>query len=56
MTKVEPESDRLLQSTLWKTLPAVQQGHVYKASADWNTDNLLALEQLLDELPKWMNQ
>ncbi|WKL01903.1 ABC transporter substrate-binding protein [Paenibacillus amylolyticus] len=50
------ESDRLLQSTLWKTLPTVQQGHVYTASAEWNTDNLLALEQLLDELPKWMNQ
>lgn len=50
------ESERLLQSTLWKTLPAVQQGHVYTASAEWNTDNLLALEQLLDELPKWMNQ
>lgn len=51
----QTESDRLLQSTLWKSLPAVQQGRVYTASAEWNTDNLLALEQLLDELPKWMN-
>lgn len=52
----QTESDRLLQSTLWKSLPAVQQGRVYTASAEWNTDNLLALEQLLDELPKWMNR
>ncbi|WP_186323369.1 ABC transporter substrate-binding protein [Paenibacillus xylanexedens] len=50
------ESDDLQKSPLWKNLPAVKAGHVYTASADWNTDNLLALEQLLKELPKWMNR
>jgi iron complex transport system substrate-binding protein len=54
--KSQQEVDRLLKSQLWATLPAVQQGHVYTASADWNTDNLLALDQLLEELPKWMNR
>lgn len=52
----QAEIDRLLQSPLWATLPAVQQGHVYTAPADWNADDLLALGQLLDELPKWMNR
>lgn len=52
----QAEADRLLQSPLWATLPAVQQGRVYTASAEWNTDNLLALDQLLDELPKWMGR
>ncbi len=50
------ESDRLLQSPLWGTLPAVQKGNVYVASDEWNTDNLLALEQLLEELPQWMQR
>ncbi|MFB0828401.1 ABC transporter substrate-binding protein [Brevibacillus laterosporus] len=51
------ESDRLLQrSPLWGTLPAVQKGNVYVASAEWNTDNLLALEQLFKELPQWMQR
>lgn len=52
----QAESDRMMQSPLWQTLPAVQNGNVYTTSAEWNTDNLLALEQLLDELPKWMNR
>jgi iron complex transport system substrate-binding protein len=52
----QAESERLQQSPMWKTLPAVKAGHIYTASADWNTDNLLALEQLLEELPQWMNR
>lgn len=50
------EADRIMQSPLWGTLPAVQKGNVYVLSADWNTDGLLALEQLLEELPKWMKR
>lgn len=50
------ESGRLLQSPLWGTLPAVQKGNVYVASDEWNTDNLLALEQLFKELPQWMQK
>jgi len=50
------ESERVLQSPLWGTLPAVQKGNVYVASAEWNTDNLLALEQLYKNLPEWMHK
>ncbi|MEK5038316.1 ABC transporter substrate-binding protein [Sporosarcina sp. FSL K6-3457] len=52
----QTEADRMLQSPLWGTLPAVQKGNVYIESADWNTDGLLALEQLLEELPQWMQR
>lgn len=52
----QTEADRLLQSPVWGTLPAVQKGNVYIASAEWNTDNLLALEQLLEKLPQWMQR
>ncbi|MGX4585971.1 ABC transporter substrate-binding protein [Paenibacillus chitinolyticus] len=50
------ESDQLLKSSIWGTLPAVQKGHVYVVSAEWNTDGLLALEQLFKELPQWMQR
>lgn len=49
-------ADQLLQSPIWETLPAVQKGNVYVTSAEWNADNLLAMEQLLKELPQWMNK
>ncbi len=52
----QTEADRILQSSLWETLPVVQKGNVYIASADWNTDVLLSLEQLLEELPQWMQR
>ncbi len=52
----EAEADRLLQSPIWGTLPAVQKGNVYIVPNEWNTDNLLALEQLFDKLPQWMHQ
>ncbi|MFS0838819.1 ABC transporter substrate-binding protein [Paenibacillus sp. 1P03SA] len=50
------ESGQLLKSPVWKTLPAVQKGHVYVVSAEWNTDGLLALEQLFKQLPQWMKR
>lgn len=50
------EADLLLQSPIWGTLPAVQKGNVYTISNGWNTDNLLALEQLFEKLPQWMQQ
>jgi iron complex transport system substrate-binding protein len=52
----QTEANRMLESRLWGTLPAVQKGNVYTASADWNTDDLLALGQLLEELPQWMQR
>ncbi|MFO1446019.1 ABC transporter substrate-binding protein [Bacillus sp. Bva_UNVM-123] len=50
------EADRLLQSPVWGTLPAVQKGNVYVVPNEWNTDNLLALEQLFEKLPQWMHR
>ncbi len=50
------EVEKRVQTSLWNGLPAVREGKVYTASADWNTDTLLALDQLLNEIPKWMNK
>ncbi len=52
----EAEADRLLQSPVWGTLPAVKKGNVYVVPNEWNTDNLLALEQLYKKLPEWMHK
>lgn len=52
----ESEADRLLQSPIWGTLPAVQKGNVYVIANEWNTDELLALEQLYKKLPEWMHK
>ncbi|KPN95356.1 ABC transporter [Lysinibacillus sp. ZYM-1] len=52
----ESEADRLLQSPIWGTLPAVKKGNVYVVPNGWNTDNLLALEQLYKQLPEWMHK
>lgn len=52
----EEEADRLLQSPIWGTLPAVKKGNVYVVPNEWNTDNLLALEQLYKKLPEWMHK
>lgn len=52
----EAEADRLLQSPIWGTLPAVKKGKVYVVPNEWNTDNLLALEQLFQKLPAWMRK
>lgn len=49
------EISQLLDSATWETLPAVQEGKVYQASAEWNSDNLLTLTEVLTALPKWMN-
>ncbi len=50
------EADRLLQRPIWATLPAVQKGNVHVIPSEWNTDNLLALEQLFKQMPQWMDQ
>ncbi|MDM5278589.1 ABC transporter substrate-binding protein [Paenibacillus silvae] len=50
------EADRLLQRPIWTTLPAVQKGNVHVVPNEWNTDNLLALEQIFEQMPKWMAQ
>ncbi|WP_343221927.1 helix-turn-helix domain-containing protein [Paenibacillus tritici] len=43
----------LLQSQLWSSLPAVQQGHAYMLDgAKWNSGDALTRERLLTLLPK----
>ncbi|MNI43334.1 Iron(3+)-hydroxamate-binding protein FhuD precursor [compost metagenome] len=45
-------TDELLNSSLWQSLPAVQQGHVYLIEAAmWNLNDALTKEKLLDVLP-----
>lgn len=45
--------ERLLQSALWASLPAVRQGHVYMLDASkWNSSDALTREKLLTLLPK----
>ncbi len=50
------EADKMLRSSIWETLPAVQKGNVYTISDEWNTDNLLALEKVFEKLPQWMER
>lgn len=46
-------TQKLLTSELWKSLPAVQNGHVYLVEAKmWNYGAALARESLLDVLPR----
>lgn len=45
--------ERLLQSSLWNSLPAVRQGHVYLLDGNkWNSSDALTREKLLTLLPK----
>lgn len=45
--------ERLLDSSLWKSLPAVRQGHVYLLDGSkWNSSDALTREKLLTLLPK----
>ncbi|MEK3944629.1 AraC family transcriptional regulator [Paenibacillus sp. FSL H3-0310] len=45
--------ERLLDSSLWNTLPAVRQGHVYLLDGSkWNSSDALTREKLLTLLPK----
>ncbi|MGG1616466.1 helix-turn-helix domain-containing protein [Paenibacillus sp. NRS-1782] len=45
--------ERMLNSTLWRSLPAVRQGRVYFVEADrWNWNDAMTRQKLLTELPK----
>lgn len=45
--------DRLLKSSIWRSLPAVRQGHVYLLDINkWNSGDALTREKLLTLLPK----
>ncbi|WP_019911195.1 ABC transporter substrate-binding protein [Paenibacillus sp. HW567] len=46
--------DGLLNSAIWKSIPAVKNGQMYYADSKWNFDDLLTRTRLLEELPKLM--
>lgn len=46
----------LTGSAIWKTLPAVQNGQVYTFDSNWNFDDPITRERLLDELPRMMGK
>ncbi|MGN7469078.1 ABC transporter substrate-binding protein [Brevibacillus sp. SAFN-007a] len=41
---------QLMDSALWKTIPAVQQGRVYILDSKFNFDDPITLDKLLDEI------
>ncbi|WP_245233259.1 hypothetical protein [Paenibacillus maysiensis] len=45
--------DHMLNSALWRSLPAVRQGRVYFVEADrWNWNDAMTRQKLLTALPK----
>ncbi|AET59641.1 ferrichrome-binding protein [Paenibacillus terrae HPL-003] len=45
--------ERMLNSSLWRSLPAVRQGQVYFVEADrWNWNDAMTRQKLLTALPK----
>lgn len=46
----------LLDSALWKAIPAVKNGKVYAFESKWNFDDPITRERLLDELPRLMGK
>ncbi|WP_138753107.1 ABC transporter substrate-binding protein [Paenibacillus sinopodophylli] len=53
-TEDEKAATELINSPLWKALPAVKNGHAYSASIAWNASDPITMERFLDELPKIM--
>ncbi|ANY69228.1 hypothetical protein BBD42_24145 [Paenibacillus sp. BIHB 4019] len=49
----EEQAEELKESSLWKSIPAVQQGHVYEVRGDvWITNGPLAYEKKLEDVMK----
>lgn len=44
--------EELIQNSVWKSLPAVQNGQAYVVSNRWAFNDSVTLEWLLDEMPK----
>lgn len=44
--------EELMQSNVWKSLPAVKNGQAYPVSNRWAFNDSVTLEWLLDEMPK----
>ncbi|MBD2860410.1 TroA family protein [Paenibacillus oceani] len=51
----ETSFKELLESPIWKRLPAVQNGKVTFVDTKWNYNDMLTSDMLLDEFPKLLN-
>lgn len=52
----EKKAQELIDSAIWKSLPAVTNGQAYKADISWNASDPITMERFLDELPKLMGR
>ncbi|WP_339166682.1 hypothetical protein MKX75_21140 [Paenibacillus sp. FSL R5-0341] len=50
--EAESSFKELLETPLWKKLPAVQNGKVTFIESKWNYEDMLTSDMLLDEFPK----
>lgn len=48
--ETKQELDRLLAGNTWRTLPAVKKGRVHQMDSQWNFDDPITRDRLLDEL------
>lgn len=46
----------LMDSAVWKAIPAVKEGKVYSFASKWNFDDPITRERLLEELPRVMGK
>ncbi|KAF6580504.1 MULTISPECIES: ABC transporter substrate-binding protein [Paenibacillus] len=46
----------LMNSEVWKTIPAVQNKRVYTLDSSWNFDDAITRERLLEQIPDLMKQ
>jgi iron complex transport system substrate-binding protein len=52
----EKAAKELLESPIWKTIPAVKEGRVTFGDISWNASDPITMERMLDELPKWLGK
>jgi len=55
-TEDEKAAKKLMESPIWKMIPAVKEGRVTTADISWNASDPITMERLLDELPKWLGK
>lgn len=54
--EAESSFKELLETPLWKKLPAVQSGKVTFIESKWNYEDMLTSDMLLDEFPKMITE
>ncbi|MDK8183338.1 ABC transporter substrate-binding protein [Paenibacillus sp. UMB4589-SE434] len=54
-TETMAAQNNLMDSSMWKTIPAVKQGHVYTLDSKFNYDDPITLDLLLDEIVQVMS-